>query len=100
MDEGRERDSSSDEGQIIEDEDMYGGLTNGYPRALDDRQKRHRHPVRERKGRCYSDQETPVGGVSTVDCSREETDFRRYGQGWYGDTDFVSHRQVLVRGSA
>ena len=27
----------------------------------------------------------------------EKKDFQRSGEGWYGDTDFVSHRQVLVR---
>jgi hypothetical protein len=52
-------------------------LTNGYGRSLDTRQKRRRHQVCERKGRCYSDQEIPTASIWSVDGSGEEKVFRR-----------------------
>ncbi len=48
----------------------------------------------------YSDQETHTVSFGTVDYSTEEKSDERSGEGWYGDTDFVSHRQVLPRCSA
>ncbi len=97
MEEGQERDSSSDEERhIIEDEDMEDSPTDTPDLWIPERNEKNTKFVRD-FGDDNSDQETPTDRVRTVDCSREETDFQRSGQGWYGDTDFVSHRQVLPR---
>jgi hypothetical protein len=94
MEEGQERDSSSDETRvIIEDEDMEDSPTDTPELWMSERNEDDTKFVR-----AFGDViPTKNRAQTSSELSREETDFQRSGQGWYGDTDFVSHRQVLTR---
>ena len=96
MEEGQERDSSSDEERhIIEDEDMEDSPTDTPEVWMPERNEDDTKFVR-----VFGDViPTKNRAESSSELSTEETDFQRSGQGWYGDTDFVSHRQVLARWS-
>ena len=97
MEEGQERDTSPDDhAHVIDDNDDKDSPTDTPHLWMPE--KRGRHQVCENIGGCYSDQEAPTTSVgAVVDCSTSEKDFQRTGEGWYGHTDFVSHRQILVR---
>ena len=93
-----EKDSSSDEAaHIIEDEDMEDSPPDTPEFWIPDRNDDDANFVRGKRDSIPTKKYPEVVSEVTIDCSREEKVFQRYGQGWYGDTDFVSRRQVLVR---
>ena len=96
-----ERDFSSDEtAKIIEDDDMGDSPPDTPELWMPDRNDEDTNFVRGKRDAIPTKKYPQVASEVTVDCSREEKSFQRYGQGWYGDTDFVSRRQVLARYSA
>jgi len=86
MEQNQERDTSSDEERhIIVDEDMEDSPTDTPDLWMSDRDEEDKKFVRG-KGDTIPTKKRPMTTV-----------FERSGQGWYGHTDFVSHRQVLPR---
>ncbi len=99
MEECQEGDSSSDEERhTIDDDDMEDSPTDTAELWMPDRNDEDTKFVRA-KGDAIPTKKYPQA-VSKCHCSGEEKSFQRYTQGGYGDTDFLSHRRVLVRRSA